>query len=147
MLETIREFALERLEQSGDLEASRRRHAEHFAAFAERMQQQLLGVRHMASLDRLEAEHENLRAASELGPRGPAGPMDVERAGLGLRLVQAIAPFWYDHGHASEGRRWMELAVEVAPVEEGARLASIAHWCGVLLDQQGEYEPAKLIFI
>ncbi len=145
MLETIREFALERLEQSGDLDASRRRHAEHFAAFAERMQQQLLGVRHMASLDRLEAEHENLRAVLSWCLEEPAGPLDIERAGLGLRLVQAIAPFWYDHGHASEGRRWMELAVEVAPVES-APLAQVAHWLAVFLQQQGEYGAAVQLF-
>ena len=65
MLETIREYALERLEQAGDLDDARRRHAEYYAGVAERADEQLRGSgpAHLAALDRLEAEHDNLRAA------------------------------------------------------------------------------------
>jgi predicted ATPase len=63
MLETIRQYALERLEQTGDLDDTRRKHAEHYAAFAERAREQLDGPAHLTALDLLEAEHDNLRAA------------------------------------------------------------------------------------
>lgn len=72
MLETIREYALERLGQGGDLDDTRRRHAEHYAAFAERAHGQLRGTVHLGTLDRLEAEHDNLRAALSWSLESPA---------------------------------------------------------------------------
>jgi predicted ATPase/class 3 adenylate cyclase len=143
MLETIREFALERLEQAGDLDEARRRHAEHYAGVAERADEQLRGSgpAHLAALDQLEAEHDNLRAALAWSlPTPAAGPVpaDGERAATGLRLVQALALFWYRHGYATEGRRWLQRAIDLTAEEAGAPLAQLAHWLGVLLQQQGE---------
>jgi predicted ATPase/class 3 adenylate cyclase len=147
MLETIREYALERLERAGDLDDTRRRHAEHYAGVAERTDEQLRssGPAHLAALDRLEAEHDNLRAALawslQTAAAGPA-PGDRERAATGLRLVQALAYFWYRHGHLIEGRRWLERAIDLAAGDGGAPLAQLAHWLGVLLQQQDEPEAA-----
>jgi predicted ATPase/class 3 adenylate cyclase len=144
MLETIREYALERLSQSGHLDDARQRHAQYYAAFAERAHEQLSGPARLAALDHLEAEHDNLRAALswslETQAADPAG--DDERAATGLRLVQALAPFWYQHGHATEGRRWLQQAIALAADEAGAPLASIAHWLGVLLQLLGELDMA-----
>ncbi len=147
MLETIREFALERLARAGDLEDARRRHAEYYAGVAERTDEQLRGSgpAHLAALDRLEAEHDNLRAALAWSLDTPAaGPAsaDGERAATGLRLAQALAYFWYRHGHAAEGRRWLERAIDLAGEDGGAPLAQLAHWLGVLLQQQGEPQAA-----
>ena len=144
MLETIREYALERLSQSGHLDDARRRHAQYYAAFAERAHEQLSGPARLAALDHLEAEHDNLRAALswslETQAADPAG--DDDRAATGLRLVQALAPFWYQHGHATEGRRWLQQAIALAADEAGAPLARIAHWLGVLLQLLGELDMA-----
>ena len=63
MLETIQDYALERLAEAGELEETRRRHAAHYAGFAEDAYEQLHGPVQLAALDRLEAEHDNLRAA------------------------------------------------------------------------------------
>ena len=95
MLETIRQYALERLGQAGDLDDTRRRHAEYYAEFAERVGGQLRGPAHLTSLDRLEAEHDNLRAALawSLNIPAPGSAGDGERAVTGLRLVQALGPF------------------------------------------------------
>jgi predicted ATPase len=140
MLETIREYALELLERSGELDDSRRRHANYYAAFAERAHGQLRGPAHLTALDGLEAEHDNLRAALawSLEARAPGPARDSERAAVGLRLVQALGPFWYQHGHATEGRQWLERAVELASDDAGEPLARVAHWLGVLLAQQSE---------
>ena len=143
MLETIRHYALERLEQAGDLDDTRRRHAEYYAEVAERADEQLRGSGpgHLAALDRLEAEHDNLRAALawSLETPGPGlAPADGERAAAGLRLVQALAYFWYRHGHLLEGQRWLQRAIDLAAEDGGAPLALLAHWLGVLLQQQGE---------
>jgi predicted ATPase/class 3 adenylate cyclase len=146
MLETIREYALECLGQAGDLDDTRCRHARYYLAFAERSDEQLRGSgpAHLTTLDRLEAEHDNLRAALswslDMLATEPAG--DQERAAIGLRLVQALALFWYRHGHATEGRRWLERAIELAADDAGAPLAKVAHWLGVLQAQQGDLDAA-----
>ena len=53
----------------------------------------------------------------------PAG--QGERAVIGLRLVQALTAFWYQHGHATEGRRWLQRAMDVASADGGASLAKV----------------------
>jgi predicted ATPase/class 3 adenylate cyclase len=151
LLETIREYALERLEADDDADGVRRRHAEYYVAVAERACEQLEGPAELTALGRLEAENDNLRAALawslETPPAGqaygadPAGP--GERAMIGLRLVQALARFWYKHGHATEGRRWLQRAMDLASADGGAQLARVAHGLGVLLDQLGEPEAAR----
>ncbi len=147
MLETIREFALERLGQAGDLDDTRRRHAEYYAGVAERASEQLRGPgpAHLAALDQLEAEHDNLHTALtwslETPAAGPA-PADRERAAIGLRLVQALALFWYRHGYITEGRRWLQRAIDLTAEDGGAPLAQLAHWLGVLLQQQSEPRAA-----
>ncbi len=161
MLETIREFALERLAQAGELDITRRRHAGYYAAFAERANDQLGGPARLASLHRLEAEHDNMRAAlswalepQEAGagtPRDAGTAKDADSAGrdrvaIGLRLVQALALFWLQHGHAAEGQRWLQQAIELASDEAGAPLGHVAHWLGALLQQQGRNEMAVPVF-
>jgi len=147
MLETIREYALERLERAGDLDDIRRRHAEYYAGLAERAFEQLRssGTEHLVALDQLEAEHDNLHAALtwslETPAAGPA-PADRERSATGLRLVQALALFWYRHGYLAEGRRWLQRAIDLTTEDGGAPLAHLAHWLGVLLQQQGEPQGA-----
>ena len=148
LFETIRDYALERLQEAGDLDDARRRHAQHYAGVAERADEQLRssGLEHLAALDRLEAEHDNLRAALAWSLQTPAAgptPADGERAAVGLRLAQALAYFWYRHGHAVEGRRWLERAVDLAALEGGAPVAQLGHWLGVFLQQQGE--PAAAV--
>ena len=147
MLETIREYSLECLERAGDLDDTRRRHAEYYAGLAERAFEQLRssGPAHLVALDQLEAEHDNLHAALtwslEIPAAGPA-PADRERSAIGLRLVQALALFWYRHGYITEGRRWLQRAIELTAEDGGAPLAQLAHWLGVLLQQQSEPKAA-----
>ena len=147
MLETIREYALERLGRAGERDITRSRHAQYYAAFAERAFGELYGPGELASMDRLEAEHDNLRAALAWSLESPAADPagSGERAAIGLRLVQALAPFWYQHGHATEGRQWLQRAIELAADEAGAGHAQVAHWLGVLLQQQGELDASALL--
>jgi predicted ATPase/class 3 adenylate cyclase len=151
MLETIREYALERLEQDDDPDGARGRHAEYYVALAERANDQLDGPMELAALDRLEAEHDNLRAALAWSLEAPAptaadGAGHGERAVIGLRLVQALVGFWYQHGHAAEGRRWLQRAVDLTSADAGAPLAQAVHGLGVLMDTQGEVDAARRVF-
>ena len=101
MLETIREYAGERLEESGEAEELRLRHAVHFLALADEAFPNLLGTPG-DWLDRLEAEHDNLRAALDhLETSG-----DTQSA---LQLAGALYRFWWMRGHLAEGARRIEL--------------------------------------
>jgi len=147
-LEMIREYALERLAEAGGLALARLRHAEHYAKFAEAACAQLVGPAQLASLDRIEADYDNLRAALgwSLGSE-PADPADRDaRVAIGLRLVQALGQFWNIRGHAGEGRWWLQQAVEMAAADAGAPLARVAHWLGMVQLQHGELDAAVQLF-
>ncbi len=107
MLETIHEYAWERLEASGEADALRRRHAASFLALAETGEQALHGCEQVVWLRRLEQEHDNLRAA--LGWAQASGAHE-----MGLRLVGALWLFWWIRGYLSEGRRSVENFVDGA---------------------------------
>jgi predicted ATPase/class 3 adenylate cyclase len=146
--EVIREFALEQLVEAGELDGVRRAHARYYGDYAERLGTQLQGPGELEALDQLETEHDNLRGALAWSlDRGAAPqPDDDERAVNGLRLVAALAYFWYEHGHAVEGRRWLQQAMDVASATGGAPLAKVAHGLGILLDQLDEPEAARQLF-
>jgi tetratricopeptide (TPR) repeat protein len=139
MLETIREFALERLVASGEGPGLRRRHAQHYLALAEEAEPKLAGVEQAAWLERLETEHDNLRAA--LGWSGSDG----ESPEIGLRLAGALLWFWYTRGHFAEGRRWlMQLLAAGADAPAPAR-AKALNAAGNLAREQGEYREAAAL--
>jgi predicted ATPase/class 3 adenylate cyclase len=148
MLETIRDYAFERLTQDDDLDGARKRHAEYYAAVAGRAHEQLDGPAQLTALDRLEAEHDNMGAALAWSLETPAaeGSGGGERAVIGLRLVQELTLFWYQHGHATEGRRWLQQALDLAYAGGGPPLAGVTHGLGVLMDTQGEPDAARRLF-
>jgi predicted ATPase len=115
MLETIREYAAERLCEDPESDALRRRHAEHTVQVAEGAKE----LRH-EGYDRLEADHDNARAALEyLCARG-----DAE---LALRLAVAFGDYWFVRGHVREGRRRMEAALALpGPAPAELRLAALS---------------------
>jgi len=117
LLETIREFALERLEDSGEADPLRRRHAGYVLALAEQAKPQLSGVNQAEWLERLEAERDNVRAALAFGlEREPA---------LALRLAGALGRFWWVRGPA-EGLAWLERGLESTDVEPDVRAPALA---------------------
>ncbi len=105
MLETIREYARDRLVASGELAATQERHGLFFLALAVAEAPVWPGVPPWPWLERLEREHENLRATREWSMTARRD-MDAE-----LRLVGALLWFWYIGGHYSEGRLWSAHAL------------------------------------
>jgi predicted ATPase/DNA-binding SARP family transcriptional activator len=137
MLETIREFARERLDFSGEAEAVRGRHADLFLALAESADLELSGPDQAAWLDRLETEHDNLRQAlTTLHERG-----DGEGQ---LRLAAALWGFWWQRGFLSEGRRWLEQALEEGDAAGMAVRAAAHDGAGVLAEAQGDLADAAV---
>ncbi|MFQ5796796.1 MAG: BTAD domain-containing putative transcriptional regulator, partial [Candidatus Bipolaricaulia bacterium] len=134
MLETIREYGLERLETSGEAEATRHTYADYYLALAEEAEPELHGGPEQEMwLDRLEMEHDNLRAALEWLEQSE----EVEEE---LRLAGALWWFWFIHGYLSEGPERLEGALaeaEGSDVSATVR-AKALHGAGVLTLFQGD---------
>jgi predicted ATPase/class 3 adenylate cyclase len=137
-LETIREFALERLDPSGEVPRLQHLHAEYYLELAEREWPELRGPRQPAALARLQSEHANLRAA--LGWACGNG-----RADLALRLGAFLWRFWWVRGLLPEGRRWLSKVLALPAVEgsEAAR-ASVLEGAAALAWGQADAEPAEV---
>jgi predicted ATPase/class 3 adenylate cyclase len=128
MLETIREFGRDVLAESGEEDRIRRRHLSYFLALAETGEPRLLGGDE-GWLDRLEREHDNLRAALRW-------VIQAGEAESGLRIVGALWRFWLMRGHLAEGRRWTDevLAMPEAAARTVGRArglsaeAGLAYW-------------------
>ena len=138
MLETVREYALERLEQSGELGRLRRRHAAYFLQLAEEEERASQGPLQRAWLDRLETEHDNLRAALSWSLTSQ-GDTD-----MGLQLAGALSHFWYVREHHSEARMWLQRALE-QPSEATAARAKVLVGAGRLAWFQGELRRGNLL--
>ncbi len=146
MLETIREYAAEKLAAGGEGTAPRRRHAVYYLGLAREAERELHGLRQAAWLDRLETEHDNLRAAV-------AWALDAGEAEVALGLAAALHWFWYVRGHATEGRGLLARALEAHAGVEGAGgrgeeapsllVAAALYAAGHLALFQGDYAAAR----
>jgi predicted ATPase/class 3 adenylate cyclase len=131
MLVTIREYALERLAERGEAADLRARHLAAYLALAERARPELQGTDQKRWLDRVELEHDNLRAALELAISGG-------RADEAARLVYALWRFWQSRGYLREGRSWAERAIAVPGGTKELRLRALealgglVYWMGDL---------------
>lgn len=135
MLEMIREYALERLDESPEVDVLRDRHAAFFLRFAQSSEAQVTGADQQIWLERLAADHENLRSALERFV--DAG--DGEHA---LALASSLVVYWFVRGHYREGLAWIERTLNQPSPGESPALAKAlwgAGFFGVLI---GEIEPA-----
>jgi non-specific serine/threonine protein kinase len=137
LLETIRQYAREKLQASADVEDVLGRHREFFLQFAERAGAQLAGPDQASWLERLEVEHDNLRSALERAIRS-----DVN---LGARLAKALWRFWELHGHWKEGLRCLDQCLAGAALTTDLR-ATALDAAGNLASCQGDYARAKTLF-
>lgn len=136
MLEPVRQYARERLEASDEADAALGRHAEYFLEQAEAARSGMFGPRQQRWLDRLEREHDNLRAA--------LGWLLERRDGRCLRLGVALSRFWYTRGYLGEGRRWLEEGLARAgPAVPAPALAEALGEAGWLAEAQGDYARAR----
>jgi predicted ATPase len=138
MLNTIREFAREKLRESGETDDLRRRHAEFFRTLAEQAEPHLTGPEQSRWLGRLEAEHENFRIALRWALERGAFELAAQLAGVLPRL-------WEQRGHYQEGRQWLReiLAADgLAPVTRAKALFE----AGYLAWRQLDFGAAELQF-
>lgn len=139
MLETIREYAAERLAESGEEEVIRARHLEHLTVLAETAETGLVGAQQREWLRRLEADHDNFRAALDWA-------VASGRRHEGLRLAGALWRFWEARGYLTEGRRWLD-ALFTGPdgVPPKIHLKAL-YAAGILADAQADYGAAEAHF-
>jgi predicted ATPase/class 3 adenylate cyclase len=136
MLETIREFALERLAASGEGTRVRERHARWAARRAETLAAELYGHQQITALARLEQEHENIRAALDW--------LSEHRRDRALNLAASLWSFWRMHSHLSEGRGYLErlLASAGDAVDARTRAAALLG-LGMLTRDSGRHDQAS----
>ena len=139
MLETIREYAIARLEESGDLADARNRHLQRYVELAERAEPELIRSGQAVWLERLTEENDNIRAAL-------AWSFESGQVGLGLRLAGALVRFWSYRGFITEGRRWLTDALQAATGTEPLVLAKAYYAAGFAALGQGDYPQAKPFF-
>ena len=161
MLETIREYALERNDMCGETAVLHQQHAKYFLRLAEQAEPELYGPEQRIWLERLEAEHDNLRAALAWSHQ----ELKIEKAEfrnvtinesssilnsqfitsqeIGLRLAAALWVFWWKHGYFSEGRVWLGSALAQADARTpAAARAKALHGAGSLALAQHDFDAA-----
>jgi predicted ATPase/DNA-binding CsgD family transcriptional regulator len=138
MLLTVREYGLECLQNSRELERVQRAHASYYIGLAERIEPEYFGIRSSEVLNQLELEYENLRAAL-------TWLVESEESELALHLAATLWWFWYARGHMSEGRQWFERLLPgsgrvSAPVR--AKALKSAGWFAF---QQKDFDHAETL--
>jgi predicted ATPase len=136
MLETIREYALERLASSGEERATRRAHAAYCLVLAEEGNPELRPAERTAWLARCDLETDNFRSALDhlIGDRD---------ADWSLRLCMALFRFWDMRDHLIEGRSRLEAVLRLAGNGFSKERAKVAHALGALTTAQGDFLPAQ----
>ena len=135
MLQLVRDYALERLEASGESDELRRRHLAHFVALAEQAELGLAGAEQARWLARIEDEHDNVRAAL-------AYALESGEATLALRLVVGIRRFWQIHGYLAEGRQSLRSALTATEGMRSELRANAFNMLGILDGEQGDFDAA-----
>jgi DNA-binding CsgD family transcriptional regulator len=139
MLETVREYALECLAASREIDALRQQHATHYLELAEQAGVGLTGPGQAEWLERLEAEHDNLRAALRW-------LTDQGEEDLAVRLVGVLWHFWWLRGHLTEGRARIAEILQLPQLADPGPLRGRALLAaGQLALWQGDYPPARAL--
>ena len=134
MLETLREYALARLEEHGEIERVQDWHACYYLGLAEEAELGLRGAQQLAWLARLRSEQDNFRAAlqwslaqarSGASLKMNANGIDICAIEVSLRLTAALRPFWEWQGYMIEGRNWLKAALE-SPLNDRVKRTTLA---------------------
>jgi predicted ATPase len=139
MLETIREYAIERLVESKEEDQLLPSYLAYFLRLAEQANQELRSTEQGPWLRRLELEHDNLRSALQRALN--QGAMEIA-----ARLSELLWYFWYAHGHWSEGRKWLNAILKTSTDLPSAVRADVLNGTGVLAWAQGDYTQAAAFY-
>ena len=137
LLQTMRDYALEKLGDSGELEHMRAQHAGYFNQLSEGVMWQLYSDRSVEFLKFVEREHDNFRAALHWSLES------TDRIGLGAQIAYRIFWFWYRYGHFHEGREWCErILVQTEGLGRDASRAMALMTTGLMAMWEGDLHIA-----
>ncbi len=145
LLETIREYGLEALEASGEAEATRQAHAAYYLRLAQEAEPELVGPQQALWLERLEQEHDNLRAALEWALEEVTDEEAKGRRELALHLSAALKPFWVMHGHYREARTFLERALTGSEGESASLRVRVLQATADIAVWQGDYDRSEVL--
>jgi predicted ATPase/DNA-binding CsgD family transcriptional regulator len=138
LMETVRQYASEKLAEAGEARELHRRHATFFLTFIQKAEPYLRSAERRAWLPRLEQEHDNLRAAMRRA-------LEQGERELALQLMGHLAWFWYFRGHLSEARQWYETTLAtLSDQQPTVGKATSFFGAGALAWVQGEYTLARI---
>jgi predicted ATPase/DNA-binding CsgD family transcriptional regulator len=137
MLETLHEYAREKLQEQGEAHKLQGRHAVFFAELVEQAESKLTSAEQDYWFVRLRSEHDNLRAAM-------AFVLESGENEIGLRIVGALRDFWNYEGHVVEGLGWIQRALAMGEEVSPALRAKALNAAGWLSFVQGEYQRGQL---
>jgi predicted ATPase/DNA-binding SARP family transcriptional activator len=135
LLEMIRQYADERLQEAGEVDSTRKRHAGYCVLLAEEADRNVRGPQQAAWLQRLEADHDNLRKALHWA-------VESGQEETALRLVNSLWQFWDIRGYFREGREWLRRALEMGFARTALR-AKAFKGAGALAWSQSDYGEAR----
>src|SRR5262249_53980534 len=139
MLQTIREFACQTLQESGEADRLRQKYADYYIALANRLKLSITSPERLSAFSLIESEHNNFRAVLEWCASAS------ERYDMGLNLVANLSAFWiFQTSHMSEGRAWLVRMLALA--EGRAHTAIVGNamlGAGVLSMDLGDYASAR----
>ncbi len=138
MLETIRSYAATKLVDSGEADAACHQHLAYCCALAEAAEPLLTGAEQATWLNRLEQQHEDIRAALRYA-------IERDNGNAAVRLAGSLWRFWLAHGHLSEGRKWLEQVLKLDSADISLR-AKALNGCGNLALYQGDYTAARPLY-
>jgi predicted ATPase/class 3 adenylate cyclase len=139
-LETIRDYAREKLEQAGDMAETAARHCQHYFAFAKEVKYGLQGPEQAQWIERMEAELDNVRAGIAVAQAGGVDPI------IAVKYAVAMQPFWIMRGYATEGRNVVRAALELPAVQASEVAQGHALYVGAALaESQSDYAEARTL--
>ena len=140
LLETIRQYARERLLESGEAALAHNRHLAFFLQLAEEADPKLRGPDEIIWYERLEREHHNLRAALSWS-------LESQNADAGLTLASKLSFFWFVRGYLRESIGWLEKVLAQSRGASAASRAEALKWLGMVLhSSRGDYDRAALLW-
>ena len=135
MLETLRQFATEQLAEQGEAEAIGERHARYFAHFAESVEPEMYGPSRTSWIQRLDADHDNLRSAVA---------WCIEHAPvIGLQIAAALDRFYLQRGYIREGQTWLKALLDQAHLAPPPLRAKALMISGILQYHSAQYAAAR----
>jgi predicted ATPase/class 3 adenylate cyclase len=136
VLETVRQYGLQKLVEAGESDEARLRHAEYYAAIADLVEERLLGDEYRSFVELVDTEHDNFRASMTWA-------LEHDHPELALRTAAGLGRFWFFRAHYREGREWLERAVAASFGTRSKNMAQALGWIAGLGLHMGDYVRSR----